>query len=183
MSEELTHKLVVIGKRNHPSIYERGISLEVVNTYANVVGDWRIKIIEYLEDLNRQVPHRVKAHSQNFILMEGELYKKGLDELLLRCLFFLDNMEVMKQVHEGVRGAHQVRIKMRWLIRRHGYLWPIILSDCINYSKGWQQCKKYGIMQRKPVVELHSILKPWPFRGWAMDLIRKIYPNSYTTSS
>ena len=24
-------------------------------------------------------------------------------------------------------------------------------------------------------MELHSIVKPWPFKGWAMDLIRKIY--------
>ena len=32
MSEELTHKLIVIGKKNHPSIYERGIISEVVNT-------------------------------------------------------------------------------------------------------------------------------------------------------
>ena len=32
MSEELTHKLIVIGKKNHPLIYERGIGLEVVNT-------------------------------------------------------------------------------------------------------------------------------------------------------
>ena len=31
MSEELTHKLIVIGKKNHPSIYERGIKLEVIN--------------------------------------------------------------------------------------------------------------------------------------------------------
>ena len=63
MSEELTHKLIVIGKKNHPSIYERGIILEVVNTYANVAGDWRVKIREYLEDPNRQVRHRVKAQS------------------------------------------------------------------------------------------------------------------------
>ena len=24
-------------------------------------------------------------------------------------------------------------------------------------------------------MELHSIVKPWPFRGWVMDIIRKIY--------
>ena len=24
-------------------------------------------------------------------------------------------------------------------------------------------------------MELHSIVKPWPFKGWAMDLIGKIY--------
>ena len=53
MSEELTHKLIVIGKKNHPSIYERGIRLEVVNTYANVGGDWRNNIREYLEDPNK----------------------------------------------------------------------------------------------------------------------------------
>ena len=39
MSEELTHKLIVICKKNHPSIYDRGIRLEVVNTNANIAGD------------------------------------------------------------------------------------------------------------------------------------------------
>ena len=39
MSEELTHKFIIIGKKNHPSIYEKGIRLEVASTYANVVGD------------------------------------------------------------------------------------------------------------------------------------------------
>ena len=53
MSKELTHKLIAIGKENHPSIYERGIRLEVVNTNVNVAGDWRIKIKEYLEDPNK----------------------------------------------------------------------------------------------------------------------------------
>ena len=68
MSGQLTHKLIVIGKKNHPSIYERGIILEVIGTYAKVVGDWRIKIRECLENPNRQVPHKVKAQSQNFVL-------------------------------------------------------------------------------------------------------------------
>ena len=134
-----------------------------------------MNIIEYLEDPNKQIPHRVKAQSQNFVLMEGELYKKGLDGLLLRCLSFSDSMEVMKQVHEGVCGARQVGVKMRWLIGRHGYFWLIILSDCINYSKGCQQCQKYGSIQRIPVVELYLIVKLWPFRRWAMDLIGKIF--------
>ena len=53
MSEEFTHKLIVIGKNNHISIYERGIGLEVISTYASVARDWRIKIREYLEDSNR----------------------------------------------------------------------------------------------------------------------------------
>ena len=27
-------------------------------------------------------------------------------------------------------------------------------------------------------MELHSIVKPWPFKGWAMDLIGNIYQTS-----
>ena len=63
MSEELTHKLIMIEMKNHSSIYERKIILEVVNTDANVARDWRIKIIEYFVDPNSQVPHEVKAQS------------------------------------------------------------------------------------------------------------------------
>jgi len=29
-----------------------------------------------------------------------------------------------------------------------------------------------------PTNELHSIIKPWPFRGWALDVIVEIRPNS-----
>ena len=36
MSEELTHKLIVIGKTDHPSIYEKGIRLEVISIDTNV---------------------------------------------------------------------------------------------------------------------------------------------------
>ena len=108
MRKELTHKFIVIGKKNHPL----RIRLEVISTNAIVVGDWRIKIREYLEDPNKQVSHRVKARSQNFVLLEREFYRKGPDGLLLRCLSFPDNMEVMKQVHDWVCGAYQAEIKM-----------------------------------------------------------------------
>ena len=84
-------------------------------------------------------------------------------------------MEVMKQVHEGVCGAHQSGVKMHWLIRRHNYFWPTILKDCITYSKGCQQCQKYTSILRIPAVGLHSIVNPWLFRGCAMDLIGKIH--------
>ena len=73
----------MIGKKSHFSIYEREIKLEVISTKANVAGGKIIEIIEYLEDPNRQVPHKVKVQSQNFVLLEEELYRKGPDVLLL----------------------------------------------------------------------------------------------------
>ena len=67
---------------------------------------------------------------------------------------------------------------MKWLIRRHGYYWPGMLKDCIDFSKRCQEYQRHGPIQRVPATELQSVIKPWPFRGWAMDLIGKIYPPS-----
>ena len=138
MGEELTYKLIMIEKKNHPSIFEKGIDLDIFNNDMNIAGDWRTEFREYLENLNKSVPHRTKTQAKNFVLLEEELYRKGFDGLLLKCLSFLNNMEVMKQVHEEVCGAYQSGVKMRWLIRRHDYFWSTILKDCITYSKGCQ---------------------------------------------
>ena len=89
MSEELTHKLIRIEKKNQPSIFEMGIDLNIFNNDMNTVLDWRTEFREYLENPNKRVPHKTKAQNQNFVILEGELYKKGLDGLLLKCLSFL----------------------------------------------------------------------------------------------
>ena len=54
----------------------------------------------------------MKVQAWNFVILKKELYKKGFDGLLLKCLSFPDSMEAMKQVHEGVYGAHQSKVKM-----------------------------------------------------------------------
>ena len=80
---EFSYKLIVIKKKNCPSIFKRGINLDIFNNDMNIVGDWRTMFKEYLENPNKKVPHRMKAQAQNFVLLEGELYKKRFDGLLL----------------------------------------------------------------------------------------------------
>ncbi|XP_050207365.1 uncharacterized protein LOC126656791 [Mercurialis annua] len=151
LSEELTHRLVM---------------------------DWRRDIKKYLENPSKKMMYKVRVRAVNYVLIEDVLYRRGFDNLLLRCLGTTEALEVMKQTHEGVCGAHQSGVKMRWLIRRHGYFWPSILKDCMIFAKGCQSCQRYGNIQRLPAAELKSVIKPWPFRGWAIDLIGKIYPPS-----
>ncbi|CAL9011524.1 unnamed protein product [Prunus brigantina] len=68
-------------------------------------------------------------------MASNELYRKGSDGLLLLCPSAKEIEVIMAESHEGVCGAHQSGIKMRWLVRRHGYYWPSILKDCIEYAK------------------------------------------------
>jgi len=52
------------------------------------------------------------------------------------------------------------------------------LKDCINYAKYCEECHKHGPIQQFPTSELHSITRPWPFRGCGLDLIGQIHPPS-----
>ncbi|CAL8164309.1 unnamed protein product [Prunus armeniaca] len=87
----------------------------------------------------------------NYLMWNEDLVRKSKDGLLLRCLGKEEYMKVIGEVHEGICGAHQGGRKMCCLIRRHG---PI---------------------QQAPSVSMNPVVKSWPFRGWAMNLIGKIY--------
>ncbi|KAI5313167.1 hypothetical protein L3X38_042341 [Prunus dulcis] len=53
-----------------------------------------------------------------------------------------------------------------------------MMKDSIEYSKGCEACQRHGPIQQAPLVPMNPVVKPWPFKGWAMDLISKIYPAS-----
>nr|CAE76019.1 B1292H11.5 [Oryza sativa Japonica Group] len=82
------------------------------------------------------------------------------------------------EVHEGICGTHQSAHKMKWLLRRAGYFWLTMLEDCFRYYKGCQDCQKFGAIQRAPASAMNPIIKPWPFRGWGIDMIGMINPPS-----
>ncbi|XP_075500010.1 uncharacterized protein LOC142538587 [Primulina tabacum] len=102
MSPELTHMLVLIQKKNHPSIQKRGIQVDTPNLDINLAGDWMDDIKQGLESTGRDIPRGLKMRALNYVLVEGDLYRKWLDCLLLRCIGFPEALEIMKQVHEGV---------------------------------------------------------------------------------
>lgn len=87
---------------------------------------------------------KTKLRALKYVLMDGQLYRKNTDGLLQKCLDKKESMLVMAEVHEGICGAHQAGIKMRWLIRRHGYYWPSMKADCIQYAKGCEACQRHG---------------------------------------
>ena len=64
---------------------------------------------------------------------------------------------------------------MKWIICRTGYFWPTILEDCFEYYKGCQDCQHFDKIQKSPSSAMNPIIKPWPFRGWGIDLIGQIF--------
>jgi hypothetical protein len=83
---------------------------------------------------------------------------------------------VLCEVHEEICETHQLDHKIEWLLRQVGYFWPTMLEDCFRYYKGYQDCQKFGAVQRAPASAMNPIIKPWSFRGCLIDMIGQINP-------
>jgi ribonuclease HI len=138
--------------------------------------DWRAEIFNYLKDSARGAPKRIRYKAMKYVLIGDDMFYRTLEGLLLKCLGPTESNRLLHEVHEGACGTHQSAHKMKWLIRRSGFYWPTMLEDCFNYYKGCQACQMFGKIQMVPASAMNPIIKPWPFRGWGMDMIGKIHP-------
>ena len=173
-------EIETIKSRTLPSIFTRQLGTEIFILDVRK-EDWRSPIISYLRNPNGYTNNALKLKAKKYVLMGEEdecLFKRGDDGILLKCISTEESIKVMAEVHERIRGAHQSRIKMKWLVHRYRYYWPKILKECIEYAHRCEGCQKHGPLPRLHAVELCSIIKPWPFKGWAMDLIGKVKPTS-----
>ncbi|XP_043699984.1 uncharacterized protein LOC122650653 [Telopea speciosissima] len=174
LPEGSLERTIVIKRQTRSSILE-GSQL-VVNYIEDTQPDWRTPITQYLSSPEPEFNRKIRDRAIGYELIGGDLYKKGKDDLLLKCVSLNEATLIMAEVHEGICGAYQAGPKMRWLIRRHRYYWPMVVKNCVRYAKGCWACQTHGPVQWLPTTEFNLVIKPWPFKGWAKDLIGKITP-------
>ena len=67
-----------------------------------------------------------------YVLIDDELYRRTAKDLLLKCLDSDQARVAMGEVHGGICGTHQSAPKMKWLLRRAGFYWLSMISDCFK---------------------------------------------------
>jgi hypothetical protein len=67
--------------------------------------DWRAPITLFLQgyyhptDINEA--KRLKHRGRDFTLIEGQLYKKGVSQPMLKCVTETEGVQILRQVHSG----------------------------------------------------------------------------------
>ncbi|OWM83601.1 hypothetical protein CDL15_Pgr004030 [Punica granatum] len=50
---------------------------------------------------------RIRAHAPKYTILDGILYKRGYTLQLLRCVDDEDTNYVLREIHQGIIGAHE----------------------------------------------------------------------------
>ena len=109
-------------------------------------------------------------------MIGDDLYKRKYGQPLLKCVAVEQAQYIIKELHEGICGYHSGARTMATRILRAGYFWPTIEADCQDYVKKCKPCQKHGILIHQKQEQLHSILSPWPFAKWGMDILGPFSP-------
>jgi len=78
-------------------------------------------------------------------------------------------------VHDGDYGTHMNSCMLCKKTLKHWY-WNTMEADCIKYVKTCHNCQIFANVQHLPPSPLYSLVSPWPFSTWGIDIIGKITP-------
>ena len=110
-------------------------NVAIISHQLKASTDWRQELIQYLSDPLTQVDFKLKQKALKYVLIDGELFRRSQEGILLKCLSKDETLKLMGEVHVGVCGAHKSGSNMKWLIYRYGYYWPAITADYFAYAK------------------------------------------------
>ncbi|GJS53623.1 reverse transcriptase domain-containing protein [Tanacetum coccineum] len=106
----------------------------------------------------------------------GVLFKKGYLIPMLRCVGPLQANYVIREIHMGSCGMH---VGPRAVVRkamRQGYYWPTMHADAKTEIDKCDSCQIHSPIPRLPKTFMTSIMAPWPFYQWGMDILGPLTP-------
>jgi hypothetical protein len=122
------------------------VSLGTQDPYAKADHDaWITEIWDYLND-NILPDEHVSAEwiilvAKWYMLVEGDLYRRGANGVLMWCITWEDDCELLIEIHRGECGNQASSRTLVCKAFQHGFYWPTALQDAIELVKRCEACQ------------------------------------------
>jgi hypothetical protein len=136
---------------------------------------WITEIRTYLKD---NIPpdgmapaDRIARLAKRYTLVEGDLYRRGVNDVLMRCITREEGCELLVEVHGGECGNHASFRTLVGKAFRHGFYWPTAFQDAVELVKTCKACQFHAKQIHMPAQMLQMIPHSWPFAVWGLDIV------------
>ncbi|XP_015931939.1 uncharacterized protein LOC107458253 [Arachis duranensis] len=128
---------------------------------------WLDPIANFLENgklLDDEKEAKVlRREAGKYAIIQGQLFKKGLSQPLLKCLHPDQIDYVLREVHEGCCGHHIGGKALARKLIRAGYYLPSMIVDSREFVRKCVKCKENTNFHRAPASELSLLTSSRPF--------------------
>jgi hypothetical protein len=105
---------------------------------------WISEIWDYLKENILPEDHvsaeRIVRLAKRYKVVEGGLYHRGANGILMRCITQEEGCELLTEIHGGECGSHSLSRTLVGKAFRHGFYWPTALQDAAELVKSCKAC-------------------------------------------
>jgi hypothetical protein len=136
---------------------------------------WISEIRDYLKENILPEDHvsaeRIVRFAKRYTVVEGDLYHRGANGILMRCITQEEGRELLMEIHGGECGSHSSSHTLVGKAFRHGFYWPTALQDAAELVKSCEACQFHAKQIHTPAQALQMIPPSWPFAVWGVDIL------------
>jgi hypothetical protein len=137
--------------------------------------DWRAPITLFLQGYYHPTDiseaKRLKHQSRDFALIEGQLYKKGVSQPMLKCVTETEGIQILHEVHSGTCGSHAGLRALAAKVIRQGFYWPAMICAANRVTRSCEACQKFSPRSGSPSQFTKLIAHTWPLQRWGLDIV------------
>jgi hypothetical protein len=99
-----------------------------------------LQTLKFPQHLSRDDRRRIRYQAKKYTIVDDTLYRRGIYDILWRCLTHREVETVLNDCHSGSCGGHLSGLATTQNFLRAGYFWLTIFKDCIEAVKKCHSC-------------------------------------------
>ncbi|GAU27038.1 hypothetical protein TSUD_314000 [Trifolium subterraneum] len=148
---------------------------EVVHICAVDEQSWMSPVYNFLKSntlpVDAKEAARIRKRACSYVLLDDKLYRRGFSIPLLKCVEEARVEFILQEIHEGINGQHIGGRSLARKALRAGYYWPTMQNDAKDHVLKCDKCQRHGDMHLTPANKLKTLISPWPFAWWGMNIL------------
>jgi hypothetical protein len=174
---------VIIEKLSKPSIRPAEEDIDAAKPDLTVIDeleqepsyDWMSPIKAFLSiqppsDENARV-ERITCKFKMYHLIDGILYRRGANDMMMRCISREEGIQLLWDIHSGVCRSHSSRHSIIGKAFMHRFYWCTTKDDTMEIVTKCKDCQFFQKQITKNVNHLWPIDLSWPFAIWEIDIM------------
>ncbi|GJY15908.1 reverse transcriptase domain-containing protein [Tanacetum coccineum] len=150
-------------------------TLNAVNSYQST--PWFADFTNYhagnflIKGMTSQQKKKFFKDVKHYFWDDPYLFRTCADQIIRRCVFGQEALEILKACHEGPTGGHHSANITAQKVFDAGFFWPTIYKDAYELIKSCDACQRQGKISQRDEMPQNVIQVCEIFDVWGIDFM------------
>ncbi|GJX28240.1 reverse transcriptase domain-containing protein [Tanacetum coccineum] len=152
-------------------------TLNMVTSHDNQNTPWFADIANYhagnflIKGMSTQQKRKFFKDIKHYFWDDPYLFRTCADQIIRRCVFGQEALEILKACHEGPTGGHHSANITARKVFDAGFYWPTIYKDAYELIKSCDACQRQGKISQRDEMPQNAIQVCEIFDVWGIDFM------------